>query len=291
MKSKYETYTIDDFLSAHANKLEPLGQKSEAARQIIRICNGKTDDGEDLVVLHGLWAHEKALAAGLSVHSFLICPAIVKWPGAADISARFVGMAERGYVISERTFARISDYGDPDGILSLARLPMRKPGDFPAKTNDSVVFVLDGLVKPGNVGVILRSCDGAGVDAVMTCHLRTRVTHPNAVKASMGAAFTVPIVPFAHAEACKAWLTRNGYAIYIADPKVETRYDQLSYAGKIAVVMGNEHAGASGAWYDGSAEAFAIPMRGACDSLNVSVAAAILAYEIQKKKAGARAKD
>ena len=275
--------SIEEFLQANARLFETLGQKGANTRQILKLYNGKAPGGDNLIVLHGLWAHEKALAAGLSIHSFLICPSLVKWDKAAAISARFVTMAERSYIISERTFARITEYGNPDGILSLARLPMRKPEDLTPEDN-SVIFVLDGLVKPGNVGVILRSCDGAGVNAVMICHLRTRVTHPNAIKASMGAAFTVPIVPFESAGACKSWLQENGYAIYIADPKVETRYNNLNYSGKIAVVMGNEHIGASEVWYDGSANPFSIPMNGACDSLNVSIAAAILAYEIQNKR-------
>jgi len=274
---------VESFLTVNARQFKTLSQKGANTRDILNLCSGKTDRGDNLIVLHGLWAHEKALNAGLSIHSFLICPSLTKWRKVSEISACFAALAEHSYVISERTFARITDYGDPDGILSLARLPMHKPEDL-APDDNSVVFVLDGLVKPGNVGVILRSCDGAGVDAVMTCHLRTRVTHPNTIKASMGAAFSVPIVPFENAGACKAWLQQNEYTIYIADPKVETRYYNLSYGGKIAVVMGNEHIGVSNVWYDGSASPFLIPMNGTCDSLNVSIAAAILAYEIQNKR-------
>ena len=274
---------IHDFLSANADYFEPLKQKSEAARQILKLCKGAYDGSDDLIILYGLRAHENALAAGLPVHAFFICPTIAKWPAVADVSARFMRIAEHSYTVTERTFARMDGYGDPDGILSLARLPMRSP-DALALGQDSIIFVLDGLTKPGNVGVILRSCDGAGVSAVMVCNLRTHVTHPNAIKASMGAAFSVPIVPFPDAQACKEWLTRNGFTIYIADPKVENRYDTLRYAGRTAVVMGNEHIGACGAWYDGSASPFAIPMNGSCDSLNVSVAASILAYEIRRKR-------
>lgn len=279
--NQYES--VEEFLTAHIQKFEALSQKGAKTRDIIKLYNGKSDGSDKFIVLHGLWAHEKALAAGLSIHSFLICPSIVKWNLVSEISACFVGMAERSYIISERIFTRITEYGDPDGILSLALLPRRLPEDIKSE-NNNVVFVLDGLVKPGNLGVILRSCDGAGVDAVMTCHLRTRVTHPNSIKASMGAAFSVPIVPFENAYACKAWLQQNGYTVYIADPKVETRYSDFSFSGKVAVVMGNEHIGASNVWYDGSATPFSIPMNGTCDSLNVSIAAAILAYEIQNKR-------
>ena len=277
--------TVDDFLSVNADQFETLGQKSETARQIIALSKGTAKNDENLVVLLGWRMHEKALAAGLSIPSFLICPSIVKWPKVGDISLRYIETAERCYIITPKTFARFSDYGDPDGILSLARLPMRKPDELMLE-DDSVVFVMDGLTKPGNVGVILRSCDGAGVSAVMTCNLRTRLTHPNAVKASMGAVFSMPIAGFDNARSCREWLMGNGFTIYIADPNSENRYDRLCYPGKIAVVLGNEHIGASRVWYDGSAHPFSIPMCGACDSLNVSVAAAILAYEIRSRKAG-----
>jgi TrmH family RNA methyltransferase len=271
--------TIESFMEAHGDRFNPLGQKNETARRIHRLYGGK----DEYIVLHGIWAHEKAHAAGLEVHSFLLCPTLVKWPKAAEMAEAFVHKAKECYTISERTFARITDYGDPDGILSLVTLPERTPESYISKPDDTV-FVLDGLVKPGNVGVILRSCDGAGIDAVFTCNLRTRVTHPGAVKASMGAVFSLPIVPFGGAEECKDWLVRNGYTIYIADPKVDTPYNGFDFKGKTAVVMGNEHIGAKKIWYSGFAKAFAIPMKGTCDSLNVSVAASVLAYEVLGKK-------
>ncbi len=277
--------TIDEFLMDNAPRFVCVGPKNEAARQIVALCKGTAQSDANLIVLHGLWAHEKALEAGLIIHTFLVCPPLAKWAKIADVSAKFLKIARRCYTISERTFARISDYGDPDGILSLAYLPVRSPEAL-AFGDNSVVFVMDGLTKPGNIGVILRSCDGAGVSAVMICHLRTRVTHPNAIKASMGAAFSVPLVAFGDACACKAWLKQNGFAIYVADPHAPNRYDNLSYSGKIAIVLGNEHRGASETWYDGSASSLSIPMNGTCDSLNVSVAASILAYEIQSKRAG-----
>ena len=283
MKPVYES--AEDFIKANKGRFEVLGQRSGKASEIIKLYNGKSGGSENLAVLHGLWAHEKAIAAGLKVHSFLLCPGLAKWQSIACVSARIVEAAERCYVISGRTYARISQYDDSDGILSLARLPDYKPEDLTAG-GDGVIFVMDGLVKPGNVGVILRSCDGAGVSAVFICRLRTRVTHPNAIKASMGAAFSVPVVPFEDAVACREWLVRNGYTIYVADPKVKTCYRDLPYEGKTAVVMGNEHIGASETWYEGGAVPFAIPMHGSCDSLNVSIAAAILAYEIRGRRAG-----
>jgi len=282
-KNKYEN--INDFLSACASDFVTAGQKSETARRLVKSYKNAASSRENFVVLHGLWAHEKAFAAHMTVQSFLLCPQIAKWPEIAEITRKFMKIAENRYIINKRTFSRITDYGDPDGILSLARLKFRGANDFNQK-NGNVVFVLDGLVKPGNIGVIIRACDGAGVGAILVCGLRTSVTHPNAIKASMGAAFTVPIIRFDGAAACKKWLMENGYQIYVADPAAETRYDKPDYSGKIAVVMGNEHIGADRVWYDGSSKPFFIPMSGTCDSLNVSVAAAILAYEIQRKRLG-----
>lgn len=273
-----------NFLQEHANRLLSIGSRSEAAKQIIAMSKQAPTDEARLFVLHGLWAHEKALAAGLKIHSFLMCPDLLKWPEVASVSTEFMIRAERCYIISEKTYARISAYDDPDGILSLAHLPEHKPSNL-SLDDEGVVFVLDGLTKPGNIGVIIRSCDGAGISAILTCHLRTRVTHPNAIKASMGAAFSLPIVDFDDAHACKTWLLQNGFTIYIADPNAAPRYNHLPYRGKIALVLGNEHRGASHTWYDGSAKPLSIPMNGMCDSLNVSVAASIMAYEIQSKKA------
>ena len=277
--------SAERFFASAEGAFARLPAKGEETRAFFSRMNG--DGGpEGLVALHDAWAHEKALCAGLRFEAFAICPPLANWGKISDIAERCAGAAPRRYIISDKAYARVADHTDGDGILSLARLPIREPEDL-ALGGDAVVFVLDGLTKPGNVGVILRSCDGAGVDAVFTCNLRTRATHPNAVKSSMGAVFYLPTCSFASAEDCKGWLNRNGFTVYVADPEADNRFDSADYRGRIAVVFGNEHVGASGAWYRGGARALTIPMSGACDSLNVSVAASIIAFAIKSARSRA----
>ena len=80
-------------------------------------------------------------------------------------------------------------------MISICKFPLASLDDIPLK-KDNIIIVLDGLEIPGNVGTILRSCDGAKIDGVFICNRRARITHPKIIKGSMGAAFTIPVVEF-----------------------------------------------------------------------------------------------
>ena len=76
---------------------------------------------------------------------------------------------------------------------------------------NSTVVVLDGVEIPGNLGTILRTCDGAGVDAVFLTNKKTRITHPKCVRSSLGAVFCLPVVDFETTGECIGYLQKQGF--------------------------------------------------------------------------------
>jgi TrmH family RNA methyltransferase len=164
------------------------------------------------------------------------------------------------------------------GLFSVIQLPELNIEKLELGEN-ALVMVLDGLEKPGNIGTIIRTCDGAGVDAVFLCNRKSRLTNPLLIKGSMGAVFTIPIVEFDNVRSCIDWLVSHHFNIFLADTKAEISYKHANYTGNTALVMGCERYGISGDWYSSSPKLISIPMLGICDSLNVGVAASILAYE------------
>ena len=147
-----------------------------------------------------------------------------------------------------------------------------------------VVGIIEGKNPSRNIGTIMRTCDGAAIDAVLICNRRARLTHPKILKGSMGAAFTLPIVEYDSVEACKMWLTKHKFAIYLADTRAEKSYHQYEYRGRAALIVGSERYGITREWYDGPVNRLSIPMLGACDSLNVGVATSIILYEMSLKQ-------
>ena len=156
-------------------------------------------------------------------------------------------------------------------------------GSSTAAPTASLVAVLEGVEKPGNLGAVLRSADAAGVSAVIVADGRTDLYNPNAIRASLGTIFTLPICEATSAEAL-AWLRERNLKIVASRVDGAVRYTEIDYRGPTAIVLGSEAAGLSSIWAAPDIVAVRLPMLGAADSLNVSVTAAVLFYEALRQR-------
>ena len=143
--------------------------------------------------------------------------------------------------------------------------------------------VLAGVQKPGNVGAILRSADAAGVSAVIVADGGTDLFNPNAIRASMGTIFRLPICA-ATGESTRRWLHDKGFKAYAARVGATRWYCDVPWQGPSALVLGSEAHGLSDGWSDADFEAISLPMRGMADSLNVSATAAVIFYEVWRQR-------
>ena len=146
-----------------------------------------------------------------------------------------------------------------------------------------LILVLERVEKPGNLGAVLRSADAAGVDAVLVCDPLTDLYNPNLIRASLGAVFTVPVVSCTSEEA-QAFLSAHGIAILTAQLQDSELYYQTDMTRPVALVFGAEDKGLSDSWREKADAHIRIPMAGMMDSLNVSVSAAILAFEAVRQR-------
>ena len=143
--------------------------------------------------------------------------------------------------------------------------------------------VLESVEKPGNIGAVLRTCDAAGVDALIICDPKADLYNPNLIRASLGAAFTVQCAACSSQEAL-AYLKERGIQILTAQLQDSSAYYDCDMRGPTAIVMGTESTGLSRQWREAADAHIMIPMRGRVDSLNVSVSAAILLYESVRQR-------
>lgn len=148
---------------------------------------------------------------------------------------------------------------------------------------NALVVVLEAIEKPGNIGAVARSCDGAGVDALILADSISDPFHPNAIRASMGAVFSLPVAADS-SDRVRACLVDRGIHPFATWPSADLRYDQVDWRGPAAIVLGNEANGLSPCWDGGACEAISIPMLGVADSLNVSVASAVVIYEAMRQR-------
>jgi TrmH family RNA methyltransferase len=145
------------------------------------------------------------------------------------------------------------------------------------------VVVLEGVEKPGNIGAVLRSADGAGADAVIVADPTTDLFNPNTIRASIGTVFAVPVAAAPSANV-RRFLAHQSRRIVAARPDASTVYTRADLTGPIAILLGSEAEGLTDAWSGSNVEAVRLPMDGIADSLNVSIAAAILLYEARRQR-------
>jgi len=143
-------------------------------------------------------------------------------------------------------------------------------------------LVLDRLEKPGNLGAMLRSADGAGVCAVLVSDPICEIWNPNAIRSSLGAIFSVPLI-IDRAEALALWLQTRDVKIFAARTDSGIDYAAVSYPERVAIVVGNEAHGLGDRWSEAGITNISIPMLGQSDSLNASVCGAILLFEVARQ--------
>jgi len=175
------------------------------------------------------------------------------------------------------------NYGNrtDDAIMTAAR-PSTELESL-SLSEGSFVTVVEAIEKPGNLGGILRSADGSGTQAVIVADALTDVFHPNSIRNSSGAAFSVPSAVGSSQKVIET-LQAQGTRILVASLDAEKNFYDVDLRGQTAIVLGNEAKGVSTLWSEAADEHFKIPMLGIADSLNVSVTAAVVMYEALRQR-------
>ena len=186
--------------------------------------------------------------------------------------------------VSSRVYEKIAYRGSTEGMVAIVKARQHTLQDLENRMGENPLYiVLESVEKPGNMGAILRSADAAGIDGVIICDPLTDLYNPNLVRASIGAAFTVPTVACT-SEECIAWLKEKGIQILTAQLQDSSLYYDTDMKRPTAIVMGTEATGLTTQWREAADRHIRIPMCGKLDSLNVSVSSAILMFEAVRQR-------
>jgi len=189
-------------------------------------------------------------------------------------------------VIGRSAFAAESITDAPQGVLAMAdQVETIDLDDLVGLPGVPFIMVLDGVTDPRNLGALLRTCDGAGVDGlVMSRHGSARLT-PTAVKAAAGAVEHVKICQVGGVPAAIDQLKRAGIWVVGLDAGGSVELFDLHLADEpVALVLGSEGSGLSRLVRERCDTIMSIPLAGALDSLNVSVAGALACYEVTRRR-------
>jgi len=253
-------------------------------RAAARLRDRRERDRTGLSLVDGAREVRRALDSGVEVVEAFVSPGFAERPDGAAIVERLEAGGTDWVGATDPALARLA-FGDrSEGVVAVIRPPAIGLERLMPPAHPLVV-VAEGIEKPGNLGAMLRSADGAGADAVIVADPRTDPFNPNAIRASLGTIFSVPLAAASSGDVL-GWLAERGIRVLAASAAAELDYTAADLCGAVALVLGSEADGLSATWQDDRVTAVRIPMRGVADSLNVSVAAAVLLYEARRQRNG-----
>ena len=248
----------------------------------LKLRNRRARQKQNRILIDGARELHRALGAGVAIVEAFICPPLCRTEEARCVAAALQQASPQCFEVSEPVFRRLAFGQRAEGVLGIAQTPLVSL-DRICLPPCPLVAVLEGIEKPGNLGAVLRSADGAGLSAVLVADPRTDLFNPNTIRASLGTVFTTPVA-VASAEQILAFLRQHTVAIYAARVDAPTLYTEADFRQPAAIVLGSEARGLSERWHDVGMQPIRLPMRGVADSLNVSAAAAVLFYEALRQR-------
>jgi TrmH family RNA methyltransferase len=248
-------------------------------RRLIGRRSSRYDDG--LFVVEGPVLVAEAVAAGWECEAQFVAAEAdgVVQPGVAGAGPVFE--------LAPGVLDRIASTETPQNPIAVVR--MRDQGAVgEVMAEASFVVVLDRISDPGNLGTILRSAEAAGADLVVLTPGSVDPYSPKVVRASAGALFHVPVVTATIDEVGSAGLRLVGTTSHGFPGRTVLAHTEANLSGRIGLVMGNEAAGLPVEWTDtvGPISSWVtIPHQGRSESLNVAMAATVIAFEAARQRA------
>jgi len=255
---------------------------------VVKLRDRRQRDRDGLMIVEGPKELAVALERGLTLTSTYYCPDFFGDSEQALLE-RCKATGCPSLEVGPRAFEKMAYRARPAGILVLAEVPdLSLEGLAENLPESPFILVVEALEKPGNLGTIMRSADGAGVDGVIVCEGVTDIFNPNVIRSSLGTIFSSPIA-HASTEEAIGWLRDRGVRLVAASPDATELFTEVGLSPPCAIAVGSEKDGLSGAWLNAADECVRIPMAGAADSLNAAQAATLMMYEVVRQT-GPRAK-
>jgi len=184
--------------------------------------------------------------------------------------------------INKEVFEKLAYRDTTEGIIAVAKSKSFHLSDLQLSSNP-LLLIAEAPEKPGNIGALLRTADAAKLDAVIIANPKGDLFNPNIVRSSVGCLFTNNIATGTTSEII-AFLKEKNINFYCATLQNSTSYHTQDYTPPTALVVGTEATGLTQEWRDAATQNIIIPMQGEIDSMNVSVAAAILIFEAKRQR-------
>lgn len=254
-------------------------EKNDKIKNLIKLRKAGPRKKTESIIIEGSRELELAQKAGYLIKELFYNPNLFKNQALLDKAYKD---GAKIHIVDHKIMGKISYKEKPEGILGLASPRHNTLKDLKLSKNP-LLFVLESVEKPGNLGAILRTAHALKIEAVIINDPQTDIYNPNVLRASMGHIFTIPTIVAGSEETIK-WLKENKIKALGATTKSKKYCFQSNLKKSVALIFGTESLGLSQKWLKSLDEEIKIPMQKGIDSLNVSNSAAIMAYEAQRQR-------
>ena len=189
-----------------------------------------------------------------------------------------------GYeTVSDEVFKKISDTKAPQGILCVMNQYKYTLDNLLEKENP-VLVLLEDIQDPGNLGTILRTGEGAGIDGVIMTKDTVDIYNPKTIRATMGSVYRMPFIYVDSLAEVITTLQGKNISVYAAHLAGKEYYDNFDFSKGTAFLIGNEGNGLKKETADMADSYLKIPMEGQVESLNAAIATSLLMYEVYRQR-------
>ena len=252
-------------------------------KQVRALRQRKHRQATGLFFVEGIRHVGEAVEAGARVDSIFYAPELLTSTFAHELIRLESEQGIPCYPTTAEVFETISDKENPQGILALVEQTSPNLFDFGPENFPWGVALVEPQ-DPGNLGTILRTIDAVGASGLLLLDSSVDPYHPNAVRASMGALFWLPIIQAGFDEFVH-WARHWDYRIYGTSAHDAVDISAVSsYRYPSILIMGSEREGLTPSQRAACQELVRLPMRGRATSLNLAVATGVLLYDMLEKK-------
>jgi len=270
-------------------------------KALARLRTSRGRKRETVFLIDGVRETLRAILAGQPLESVILCRDYLDEGVFQRVAMACAGASVEVLEASPQAFDKIAFGQREEGVVAVAKCRPTDLQAWPTPTAGSIYLVLESIEKPGNLGAIFRTADAFGISGIILTQAVVLPENPNAIRASLGTIFSIPYA-VADNESTQNWLATHKIFAYAARVQAaQTYWDVAYFAGGgrtgvsasdragggqpvVAIVLGSEARGLSPTWQGSRALGVSIPQMGIADSLNLSVATAVLVSEVARQR-------
>ena len=252
---------------------------NEIIKNIRKLKEKKYRDLNNEYIVEGIKMIREAINEEAVIKLIVVCEENAN-SGAIDKKLLYEIAKYECIYVNKKIFSLISDVQNPQGILAVIQ---KQNSEENIDYKQDVIVVLDGIQDPGNLGTILRTIDSVGLDQVIVSKETADAYNPKVVRSTMGAIFRVNIIESDNLLDTLKNMKKHKYKVMATSLETQNSIYDVEYNKKV-IVIGNEANGVSKDILDFADEKIKIPMFGKTESLNASVATAVILYEYVRNR-------